>query len=79
MFGRDDQHAVGLRDLVLKAHHFGRQLGSLSWLYIGKSSMRANVASNLPAPSRTSATASLRLIESRRLLPTITAMRGKIA
>jgi len=28
-------------------------------------------------PSRTSAWASLRLMESRRLLPTITAMRGK--
>jgi hypothetical protein len=25
MFRRDDQHAVGLRDLVLKAHNLGRQ------------------------------------------------------
>jgi hypothetical protein len=26
MFLGDDQHAVGLRDLVLKAHHLGRQM-----------------------------------------------------
>jgi hypothetical protein len=34
------------------------------------------LASNLPAPSRTSASASLRLMDSLRLPPTITAMRG---
>ena len=27
MLGRDDQHAVGLRDFVLEARHFGREVG----------------------------------------------------
>ena len=26
MFGRDEQHAVGLGDLVLVAHHLGREV-----------------------------------------------------
>ena len=26
MFRRDDQHAVGARELVLEAHHLGRQV-----------------------------------------------------
>src|ERR1700687_3951471 len=52
------------------------RLPSLSWLYIGRSSMRTNVASNLSAPSLASAWAYLRLIDSRRFEPTITAMLG---
>ena len=52
------------------------RLPSLSWLYIGRSSMRTILASNLPAPSLTSAWASLRLIDSRRLEPTMTAICG---
>src|SRR5262252_1133139 len=61
----------------LKRATSGGRLPSLSWLYIGRSSMRAKTASNLPAPSRTSAWASLQLMESRRFEPTITARRGK--
>jgi hypothetical protein len=44
--------------------------------HLVRSSTRAKIASNLPAPSRTKAWASLRLMESRRLLPTITAILG---
>src|SRR5262249_7959240 len=61
----------------LKRSTSGGRLASVSWLYIGRSSMRAKAASNLPAPSRMSAWASLRLMESRRFEPTITARRGK--
>ena len=45
---------------------------SWSWLYIGRSSIRISRASNDLSPSRTRASASLRLMDSRRLEPTIT-------
>src|SRR5262249_17120331 len=68
---------AGRGGAFLKRDTSGGTLHSLSWLYIGRSSMRAKTASNLPAPSRTSAWASLQLMESRRFEPTITARRGK--
>ena len=45
---------------------------SLSWLYIGRSSIWMNLASKAPAPRFASALASFRLINSLRFEPTTT-------
>ncbi len=76
MFRRDDDHAIGARDLVLEARHFGRQVAFVILVVHWQIVDAHEFGIELSAPSLTSAWASLRLIESRRLLPTITATRG---
>src|ERR1700689_2895397 len=60
----------------LKRATSGPGLASLSWLYIGRSSMHTKWASNLSAPSLASAWAYLGLIDSLRCEPTMTATVG---
>ena len=72
----DDQHPISLGEFAFETNNLLGQVPFKVLIEHRQIVDAEQTASNLSAPSLASARASLRLIESRRLLPTMIAMRG---